>query len=637
MRALRSNGLIVALGVMTGLLAAPSVGQAQGETLPLSVRCDMGNCTFPISFTDTGELADGQLYDRVHQLVVNGELYDIAVAGIEEPPLLLFGGRLVVMPPTLIGQFSVSREIYVPERGASMIRYLDVIQNTTTAARNVDFQQQGTYACCASLVDSSNEDLSLDPDDLWFVVDDTPGAGRNARTTVLAGVDNLLTNLIAESSFFGGRVNYTYSWRDVRVEGSTRNVFMTYGGQRRSPGIAAEDASDMTNPDPTSDDEFQQAITFDIDRYIDDIVNFTLTDRDDPQVRWETPRQVDEGEPFTASVDVIDPTGAGVLNWSWDLDGDGEYGELPNSTEYELTDAQTDGTANFPLSVQAIVNEGAPDERVVERTVSISIRNVAPTIRTEPTTRTTLGAPYQYIIQADDPAGDNDDLDFILQTGPDSAVITEVDASTAVLRWTPNTLDVTEPGESILFQLIVSDQDGGEDTQSWELIVLDNRPPEAPVPVFPIGAVGVEDRQPRLAVSNARDSDLTDRLVYFFELDTVDTFEGVDLRQSGPVAELPGFTFWFVEPELEPGRYFWRAQASDGSLASNWVQAEFWVVEPAVDAGFDPFDEIDAGIDVGGGGSSGCAVGGSAERGLGLVGLLGLGLALGLRRRRRQA
>ncbi|HJK96992.1 MAG TPA: hypothetical protein RMF84_07205 [Polyangiaceae bacterium LLY-WYZ-14_1] len=643
MRALRLSGLTaVALGVAAVGLVAPYPVAAQ-ETLPLEVSCgSRTRCTYPVQFTTTGGLAaTGDInYVEAYLLSVNGETYDLGRFGVDEEPLLLFGTRLIVMPPVLIGDFQVSREIYVPSEGAAVIRYLDIIENFTTAPRTVDVSGEGLFSAISGIIDSSSDDTLLSTEDLWFIVDDEPLTSDSARSTVFAGVDNRVDgNLVsAISQRLSSRVNYSYAWTDVRVEGSSRAVFMTYGGQRMNPDLAAEDAADMTAPDLDSDDRFMEAITFDLDRYVDDIVNFNLTGRDDPEVRWETPRQVDEGDPFTASVQVFDPNG-GAVSWSWDLDDDGEFGENPNTSTYELVEAATDGTANFPLSVRAVVNEGTPNEISVDRTVRISIRNVAPTIVTEPSLQTTLGSQYTYVIRAEDPAGENDELEFIPNEVPDGTVIERIDTGTARLRWTPSALDITGAGETILFNIIVSDGDGGSDSQTWELIVLDNRPPNAPEPIFPVGGIGVEDGQPRLAVRNARDSDLTDRLVYFFELDTVDTFEGVDLRQSGPVAELPGFTFWFVEPELPTGRYFWRAQASDGSLASDWRRAEFWVVEPIPDAG--PQTIPDASFErPGSGGDSNCSVGGRADaRGAAtLLGLVGLGLVLARRRsRRRQA
>ena len=107
------------------------------------------------------------------------------------------------------------------------------------------------------------------------------------------------------------------------------------------------------------------------------------------------------------------------------------------------------------------------------------------------------------------------------------------------------------------------------------MTVSPNHAPSAAALIFPISGQILGDAEPRLVVQNAEDADL-DPLTYFFELDTVDTFDSADLRESGPVEEVPGVTFWYPG-ELAQGTYFWRAWVSDGMADTEPMVANFEV------------------------------------------------------------
>lgn len=623
------------LAAAVALVLVPAAASAQGR-LPLRTS---GGYEFPILFESTGGLLDVGFpdnFENAYELSVDGTKYDLFEEGIEADPLLLFEARLVVMPPQIIGDFQVTREIYVPEEGGNWARWKDTFRNLATAPRDVDVQMGGQFACCGAIVDSSDGDAGFQETDFWFTVDDTELFDDPVRGVLVAGADSSLGNPpIANSNRISSRVIYSYAWQRVAVRADGEAVFLTYGTQEDDRDIAADDIAELS--DPTTDD----TAMFDLEPIIDDVRNFDLrgyraggTIRNTPEVRWNADRVADEGEPLNIGVNITDPNESNPPTWSWDLDGDGVFGEEPGVDVIAIPAGTTDGPDAFSVTVQAKIGEGTDDEASSTRTFRVSIQNVAPTITSDPPLTAVLGAAYEYRITVEDPGGVNDECSFSVPEGPEGVTIETLGPQEALLTWRPGNNDVTGPGESILFQLLVDDGDFGQATQTWELRVEDNRSPEAPIPVFPVSEIGLDDPQPRLAVANAEDPDFDDNLVYFFEIDTVDTFEGVNLRRSGPVAELPGFTFWIVEPELEVGKYFWRARASDGSLDSNWVEAEFWVVPEPVDGGPPP---IDAGVPVSSDDGGNCAVSDTAPLGpLPLFGLVGLGLALGLRRRRRR-
>ena len=152
---------------------------------------------------------------------------------------------------------------------------------------------------------------------------------------------------------------------------------------------------------------------------------------------------------------------------------------------------------------------------------------------------------------------------------------------------------------------------------------------------YPKNDVVLLDRTPRLAVRDGSDVD-GDTLTYFFEVDTVDTFDSPRLIQSGAVAEELGFTTFELTEPLEDGRYHWRAWLSDGDATTEPQVTTFWVVTPMgerPDAGTDAAT-VDAGSVVPG--DRGCTCGIARPGGPGPISALLFGLVLGILRVRRR-
>ncbi|MFA0810686.1 hypothetical protein [Microbulbifer epialgicus] len=66
-------------------------------------------------------------------------------------------------------------------------------------------------------------------------------------------------------------------------------------------------------------------------------------------------------------------------------------------------------------------------------------------------------------------------------------------------------------------------------------------------------------------------------LTYYFELDTLASFDSGETLVSGAVSEGENETSWIAEGLQEDITYYWRAKVSDGEVESNWVTASFSV------------------------------------------------------------
>lgn len=343
-----------------------------------------------------------------------------------------------------------------------------------------------------------------------------------------------------------------------------------------------------------------------------------------PSILFEGPTAIDEGEAITITARIEDREGD-PFSFTWDLDGDGTFGESPGVETYTAAGSTTDGPATLRIGVEARDRDGNTSTRV--RTITIA--NVAPRVTSDPPNVASVDTDLHYQMRIAEPAGDADPLMFTLVRGPARMQVT----ATGIVQWTPSVSDITPPDVTLPVEITIEDGDGGETTHAWDLIVSRNRQPSPPEPAYPIEMIGLLERMPRLAAQNSEDLDL-DPLMYFFEIDTSPSFDGEDRIASGPIPETPGFTAWQLEVPLEPGRvYYWRVWSNDGLFDSQRREASFWVVRdptqmpdagrPLGDGGLIP------GIDGGIGGDGGCSVRPSSSGGAWML----VGLVFLLRRR----
>lgn len=299
-----------------------------------------------------------------------------------------------------------------------------------------------------------------------------------------------------------------------------------------------------------------------------------------------------EGSEAMLTAEIVDPEGD-TFSYSWDLDGDGTFGEMADTATVSIPTG--DGPSGVLVAVEAIDSAG----HTTRRQRNVHFNNVAPAIISTPPVRASIAENLVYTIEVDEPAGAADPLTFELVRGPSTASVVG-----NAFRFIPTEGDITAVGTAIDCEVAVTDDDGGRTTQVWRMEVANNYAPSGLLLEFPKNDVALIDRTPRLAVRDGIDVD-GDALTYYFQLDTVDTFDSEDLLESGAVPEEPGFTTFEITEPLADGHYYWRAWLSDGDAETVPEVTSFWVLTPmgeAPDAGTEDGGTI--GTDAGGGGGS---------------------------------
>lgn len=588
------------------LLHAPGVARATDLTSSIGERFDFldglgGSRSSDGSMSDGG----GDAYDGCYYLDVNGTRYNAPTGAA----VLTMGGRQIEMPAVSIGTLSVRRIMYVPATGASYARYLEVIENGGSAATTATVTISGNLGSDFGTVlrSTSSGDTALTVADAWFNTDDG-GLYDPPLAHVLQGTSGAVR--ATSVSLVGDQMSYSYS---VPVPAGGRAVIMHFAVQQTTSEAAQADARYLVD---APDDALLGA-----DEWVDDIVNFGVSVAGAPRVTFDGPFAASEGEAITLAITVVDPEGA-TPTWSWDLDGDGTFGEMPGASTVTVTDGATDGPDSLRVGVEA--SDGT---NVAERYRVIAIANVAPTITSMVTTNlVSVGQRWTYAVEAADPALAGDPLTYALTSGPDDMLI----SPEGVVTWTPDSTDVTTGDERVNVTITVDDGDGGTAEQNLALQVTPNRAPPGLMLLYP-NRITIADETPRLAVASTIDEDF-DPLTYFFELDDQEDFSS-PLVSAGPLAEGPGFTALELTAPLDPGVYHWRARAFDGAAEGEWRATQFTVVAPfvPVDAG----DEPDAGAgrpDAGASmvGRGGCSAGRASDAGW--LGLVAAFVALALRR-----
>jgi hypothetical protein len=110
-----------------------------------------------------------------------------------------------------------------------------------------------------------------------------------------------------------------------------------------------------------------------------------------------------------------------------------------------------------------------------------------------------------------------------------------------------------------------------------------NDPPTVPILANPSNGAGVTVFTPTLSVHNATDPD-RDALAYDFEVYSDAALTSL-VTGTTSVVETALITSWTVPVSFTENQvYYWRARASDGTLASDWMPAASFMVNTANDA-----------------------------------------------------
>ena len=110
-----------------------------------------------------------------------------------------------------------------------------------------------------------------------------------------------------------------------------------------------------------------------------------------------------------------------------------------------------------------------------------------------------------------------------------------------------------------------------------------NDAPTVPVVHSPANSAVIESLNVDIVLQNSTDPD-SPVISYFFEADSVPTFDSASVIRSGIIPAGPGTTTWQAIGLLDNTLYYVRARASDGSADSSWTQVISFFVNTANDA-----------------------------------------------------
>ncbi len=145
-----------------------------------------------------------------------------------------------------------------------------------------------------------------------------------------------------------------------------------------------------------------------------------------------------------------------------------------------------------------------------------------------------------------------------------------------VTAWTVD-FELTD-GASYTWKAVATDEHGGQTEIAASSFLVDttNHAPAEPAIASPIIDSETTLQELALTVDNSTDAD-GDTLVYYFEIDTVNTFDSLNLQISGPVTEGSLTTGWTVSNLDDNTTWFWRVKANDGAAESRWAKGSFLV------------------------------------------------------------
>jgi len=148
-----------------------------------------------------------------------------------------------------------------------------------------------------------------------------------------------------------------------------------------------------------------------------------------------------------------------------------------------------------------------------------------------------------------------------------------------------------------LWRAIVSDEHGLSTQSSSSSMIFINTVNDVPgIPTLnsPLDNSEIPTLFTALVANNAVDPE-SEPLNYFFECDTVNTFDSINKQYSDAMPETPDVTGWYVDSLLDNTWYHWRVKASDGLAESLWMNGRFFVNQfndaPGIPKALNPGDQ----------------------------------------------
>ncbi|MBI4531957.1 MAG: fibronectin type III domain-containing protein, partial [Candidatus Latescibacteria bacterium] len=127
-------------------------------------------------------------------------------------------------------------------------------------------------------------------------------------------------------------------------------------------------------------------------------------------------------------------------------------------------------------------------------------------------------------------------------------------------------------GVSVTYRLTAIDRSMNEsDGVELRAVPIEGGLPGPPAPVIPAMGMVLSTQTPNLTVVNARRGTLRPDVIptYSFVVYADPGLTRIVASAAG-IPEGAGTTLWHVQPPLDPGTYYWRAQANDGFVPGEW-------------------------------------------------------------------
>jgi hypothetical protein len=535
-----------------------------------------GGYEFDIQDTYSGNVSDGtsDAYDGCYSLNINDTSYTAGgVAGV------LDGRHVTLATVTLDTHFEVTRYAYVPETGGDYIRYYDLIENTSGSAETLNVRYECNFGSDSSTTvwGTHSGDTTVDIDDYWFGTDDSDGSGDPSLAHAYFGDGAIYT---PDSQAIGsGDSDVTFS---LTLGPGEQVGFLVFGFQ---------------GPNQADVRTQVEALVFDLGPHTADmdggqlatIVNWGLSGA--PLIRWAPDQvfEVVEGGEVEISTSIEDREGD-AYTVEWDLDGDGAFDDGSEET-VTVSAAGLDGPDTITISIRATDT----DSNTSERHIDIDILNAPPVLSSPTEVEVLINEEITYTPTVEDPGGDTVEIEVLDR--PAGMVL----LSEGAVRWTPREDDVGD--HALTFRATDDDDDpdvvgdGDAELVVTITVVANQAPTDPPVLISPERSAEVTEARPTFVVENPTDPE-GDAIYISFEVDETDTF--TNPIASGPQnAGTDGTTSWTITEDLESGRYYWRACASDENSAEGPCSFSHFrvVLDDAGDGGIDGGPDQDAGDD----------------------------------------
>jgi len=330
-----------------------------------------------------------------------------------------------------------------------------------------------------------------------------------------------------------------------------------------------------------------------VDNQQPDLVIINSTDPDGDPLTYEFEVYADSqmSTLVTSAKDIprTDPDEGTTPDEEIDPAGDGETNPAEETTETTGTTSWSVGTPlddNTWYYWRVRATDGFGFSAWVEGSFFVNTQNDAPdpfqiSFPQDGSEVTTL-RPELKVMNSSDPDGDS--LTYSFEVYADSGLTILVASNSGVAQgtegltaWTINT-DLND-NTWYYWRASAQDEHGAQSMTQAAAFLVDatNDPPTLPGIVSPANGSEINQTEVFLTIANSTDPEGS-ILTYFFELDTVNTFDGQQKQTSGAVASGgPETTTWQVSGLQDNTLYYWRVSASDGGAESGWVQGSFFV------------------------------------------------------------